>query len=171
VFALLVLALTSLMVSDELRAEPPQNTTTRLGKIADKPLFRDPTFDGAADPVVIWNRRERKWFMLYTNRRANVKDTTGVEWVHGTRIGIAESTDAGASWKYKGVADIDYGSATYTYWAPDVVYHGSTYHMYLTVVPGIFKDWNATRHRAPDKQRPAQMEVRVHVAARVRKGN
>ena len=27
--------------------------------------------DGAADPVLIWNREEKKWWMLYTQRRAN----------------------------------------------------------------------------------------------------
>ena len=115
------------------------------GKVAPKPLFRDPVYDGAADPVVVWNRRERKWYMLYTNRRAKATDAPGVEWVHGTRIGVAESADGGATWKYKGTAQIDYGPADYTHWAPDVIYHAGAYHMYLTVVPGIFKDWNATR--------------------------
>lgn len=49
-----------------------------LNLFASKPLFRDPVYDGAADPVVIWNRAERKWFMLYTNRRANVPNLRGV---------------------------------------------------------------------------------------------
>ena len=38
---------------------------------ADKPLFRDPVFDGAADPVVVWNAAVQRWWMFYTNRRAN----------------------------------------------------------------------------------------------------
>jgi hypothetical protein len=63
------------------------------GKLADKPLFRDPVYDGAADPAIIWNQKEKEWFIFYTNRRANAKDATGVTWVHGTRIGIAESSD------------------------------------------------------------------------------
>ena len=62
-------------------------------KIAAKPLFRDPVYDGAADPTIIWNQKEKKWFMFYTNRRANAKGLDGVSWVHGTRIGIAESAD------------------------------------------------------------------------------
>jgi hypothetical protein len=45
--------------------------------------------------------------MLYTNRRANAQSTKGVEWVHGSRIGIAESLDAGVTWKYIGEADIE----------------------------------------------------------------
>ena len=34
------------------------------------PLFRDPIYDGAADPVLIWNREAKEWWMIYTNRRA-----------------------------------------------------------------------------------------------------
>src|SRR3972149_1553132 len=65
------------------------------GGVAPKPLYRDPVFDGAADPVVIWNPRVERWWMFYTNRRANVPDLGGVSWVHGTPIGIAESADGG----------------------------------------------------------------------------
>jgi rhamnogalacturonan endolyase len=57
------------------------------GPIAPKPLYRDPVYDGAADPVLIWNRQRKRWWMLYTNRRANVPGLRGVSWVHGTRIG------------------------------------------------------------------------------------
>ena len=75
--------------------------------IASKPLFRDTIYDGAADPTVIWNPKEKKWFMFYTNRRANDKDSKGVSWVHGTPIGIAASTD-GAHWSYKQTCRINY---------------------------------------------------------------
>src|ERR1700760_3552173 len=68
------------------------------GSIAPKPLFRDPVHDGAADPVLVWNRKEKKWLMFYTNRRANLTNLPGVSWVHGPRIGIAESTAGGATW-------------------------------------------------------------------------
>lgn len=114
--------------------------------VAPKPLFRDPVFDGAADPVVIWNFGERKWFMFYTNRRAKMPEDEidGVNWVHGTKIGIAESRD-GAEWRYRGTANIDYGDENTTYWAPEVIYGNGSYHMYLTVVPGIFRDWSHPR--------------------------
>ncbi len=114
-------------------------------KVANKPLFRDPVFDGAADPVIIWNSKQQSWFMFYTNRRAKLEQGTGVEWVHGTQIGIAESTDGGASWNYKGTANIKYGGANVTYWAPDVIENNGKYHMFLTVVPGIFSDWKHNR--------------------------
>ncbi|WP_158989133.1 family 43 glycosylhydrolase [Mucilaginibacter sp. L196] len=115
-------------------------------KYADKPLFRDPIYDGAADPTLIWNQREKKWFMFYTNRRA--KDTVegGVAWVHGTRIGIAVSSNQGRTWKYLDTADIAYRPDTgYTFWAPEVIAYKGLYHMYVTYVPGIFKDWNHPR--------------------------
>ena len=117
------------------------------GKLAPKPLFRDPVYDGAADPVVIWNRGERKWFLFYTNRRANLPDdqVTQVTWVHGTRIGIAESSEGGATWTYRGTAEIDYGRPDFTQWAPEVIEHAGAYHMFLTIVPGIFDDWNHPR--------------------------
>ncbi len=115
------------------------------GTVAPKPLFRDPVYDGAADPVLCWNRAEGKWFMFYTNRRANVAGARGVTWVHGTPIGIAESSNGGATWTYRGQADISYGGEEVSYWAPEVIEHDGTYHMYLTFVPGIFPDWGHPR--------------------------
>ncbi len=114
------------------------------GALATKPVYRDPVFDGPTDPVLCWNKQEKKWFMFYTSRRANMPGLEGASWVHGTKIGVAESSD-GVNWKYRGTADIDYGKSDYTFWAPEIVEHDGKYHMYLTVVPGIFKDWNASR--------------------------
>lgn len=119
-------------------------STTAQNKPAPKPLFDDPIYHGAADPVIIYNKAKKKWWMLYTNRRASINDST-VQWVHGTRIGIAESKD-GKKWKYIDTANINYRpDEGYTHWAPDVVEHNGTYHMYLTYVPGTFKDWNHPR--------------------------
>jgi hypothetical protein len=119
-------------------AQPP-------GKPAPKPLFRDPIFDGAADPVLAWDRAGRKWVMFYTNRRASLTDLPGVEWVHGTRIGMAESLDGGATWNYTGTVEVPFGNPDYTHWAPEVIDFEGTYHLYLSIVPGIFRDWNAAR--------------------------
>lgn len=84
--------------------------------------------------------------MLYTNRRATLADTSGVKWVHGTRIGIAESRD-GAHWHYVDTATINYHpDQGYTFWAPDVVESNGVYHMFLTYVPGTFDNWNHPRH-------------------------
>ncbi len=113
-------------------------------RTAAKPVFDDPVYHGAADPVIIYNKAKKKWWMLYTNRRAALNDST-VQWVHGTRIGIAESKD-GVKWKYVDTCNINYRpDAGYTHWAPDVIEHNGTFHMYLTYVPGTFKDWNHPR--------------------------
>ena len=126
--------------NDETEEESiPENS------FAPKPLYRDPIYDGAADPVVIWNKAEKKWFMFYTNRRANDDSIKGVAWVHGTPIGIAESSDNGVTWTYRQDANIEYKKGEGTYWAPEVMEHDGTYHMYLTYVPGIFNDWKHPR--------------------------
>lgn len=112
---------------------------------APKPLYRDSLYDGAADPVIVWNKQQQTWYMFYTNRRANQPQLDGVTWVHGTRIGIATSKD-GANWKYLDTADIQYRPvADYTHWAPEVMEHNGLYHMYLTYVPGVFADWKHPR--------------------------
>jgi hypothetical protein len=126
------------VVPATMLGEPP-------GRIASKPLFRDPVHDGAADPVLVWNRAQKKWFMFYTNRRSNVPDLPRATYVHGTRIGVAESDEGGATWKYAGTVAIEYGESDYTHWAPEIIDDGKTYHMYLSIVPGIFADWNAPR--------------------------
>ena len=120
-----------------------------LGKPAPKPLYRDKVYDGAADPVVVWNSKVKRWWMFYTNRRANAPGLSGVAWVHGTRIGIAESKD-GSSWKYVGTANMSLpdnsGGKDVTHWAPDVIRgDDGKWHMFLTVVPGIFENWQHPR--------------------------
>lgn len=114
--------------------------------VAPKPLYRDPVHDGAADPSIIWDRRGKRWLMFYTNRRANLRlaDPKDVSWVHGTHIGIAHSRD-GARWSYGGVANVPASCTGPTLWAPNVEKIGNRYHMWVTVVPGIYRDWNAPR--------------------------
>lgn len=106
------------------------------------PLFCDPIYDGAADPTIIWNREEKSWWILYTNRRANVP-STGVTWVHGTDIGVASSTDGGQNWLYRGtISGLEFERGRNTFWAPEVIWHEGKYHMYLSYVRGIPSNWN-----------------------------
>jgi len=116
------------------------NVVGQKEKAVAKPLYDDPVYHGAADPVIIYNKQKKKWWMFYTNRRASLKDSTGVAWVHGTRIGIAESKD-GKEWKYVDTANINYRpDSGYTFWAPDIIQDAGVYHMYLTYVPGVFEN-------------------------------
>ena len=120
------------------------------GLVAAKPLYRDPVYDGAADPTIVWNPLMKQWWMYYTDRRANVPGLSGVTWVHGTPIGIAESADGGAHWQFVRLARFDlpaeYGGTNVTCWAPDLTRApDGTWQMFLTVVPGIFDNWNHPR--------------------------
>lgn len=110
------------------------------------PLFRDPVHDGAADPSIVHDEARGEWVMFYTNRRADLPlaDPKDVSWVHGTAIGVARSKD-GATWRYSGTAKIPESCTGPTLWAPEVQRFGGKWHMWLTVVPGIFADWNAPR--------------------------
>jgi len=62
----------------------PGLTAADAGAVAAKPLYRDPVYDGAADTTIIWNPLVKKWWMFYTDRRANTSGLSGVAWVHGT---------------------------------------------------------------------------------------
>jgi len=112
------------------------------------PLYRDPVFDGAADPSLVWNDQERAWWVFYTNRRANAPDAQdGVRWCHGTDIGIASSADGGRTWTYRGTAKgLEFEPGRNTFWAPCLVEHGRTYHMFLAYVRGVPADWSGDRH-------------------------
>ncbi|MCK9478195.1 MAG: glycosyl hydrolase [Firmicutes bacterium] len=103
-----------------------------------KPLYRDPIFDGASDPTVIFNRQENNWWMFYTQRRATAF-VAGASNVHGTEIGVAISYDNGRHWIYEGVLDslhIERGHNTF--WAPEIVYDGKRfYYMYVSYIHGV----------------------------------
>ena len=115
-------------------------------KEAANPLYIDPVYNGSTDPMVCYNPVTETYFMYYTSRRSNVDGLGGIESVHGSPIGIAESKDGGASWEYIGDAVIDYHpDENPTYWAPEVIWNEGIFHMYLTYVPGIFNDWSHPR--------------------------
>ena len=44
--------------------------SAEAGKVAARPLYRDPPFDAPTDPVFCYNAEQKKWFMYYTARRA-----------------------------------------------------------------------------------------------------
>ncbi len=108
--------------------------------IAPAPLYNDPIYDGAADPVLIWNREEKSWWMLYTTRRANMP-TADVSAYYGNRIGTASSSDHGQTWIFRGYLDLEFEKGWNTFWAPDVVYHEGKYHMFVVYIKGVRNHW------------------------------
>ncbi len=129
-------------VLDNLLSYEKEKNKSKSGVLAPKPAFRDPVYDGAADVAIVWNPQVSKWWMFYTNRRANQPGLPGVSWVHGTPIGIAESVD-GANWDYLGATNFENlpeecRKDSTTLWAPEVIKgDDGKWHMYLSIVPGI----------------------------------
>ena len=137
---------------------------------APAPLFDDPVWHGASDPAVVWlpgKGAHGEYWIYYTQRRATLEGAKGVEWVHGSAIGIATSAD-GLHWKYKGVAQGEWkeGEVTKslgdpvkdnaTWWAPTIFWEkgngirgggapGDRLHMFVTYVHGIFSSWTGDR--------------------------
>ncbi|MFO1050633.1 MAG: exo-alpha-sialidase [Planctomycetota bacterium] len=114
-------------------------------RIAPAPLYRDPVFDGAADPVLVHDHAHDAWRMLYTQRRAKL-DLPGVQWCHGTEIGVAESRDGGRTWTYVGTLPLSAPDAGHSFWAPDVVEQDGVFHLFVSYVPGMHSDWSGERH-------------------------
>ena len=108
-----------------------------------------------------------EYWMYYTQRRATLKNANGVDWVHGSAIGIATSAD-GLHWSYAGTVqgNIKDGDAekslsdpvkdNITWWAPTVFWGGGNgiagggqpgdeLHMFVTYVHGIFTSWTGDR--------------------------
>ncbi|HUO08378.1 MAG TPA: hypothetical protein VM008_08780 [Phycisphaerae bacterium] len=139
---------------------------------APAPLYDDPLFHGASDPAVIWlpskgPAAKGQFWMFYTQRRATLPNPNGVDWVHGSAIGIATSND-GLHWSYLDVAHGNLTDGTsqkslensvrdnVTWWAPTIFWEhgngisggggpGDTLHMFVTRVHGIFSAWTGDR--------------------------
>ena len=125
-----------LAVSPHLSAQTDQSEMN----IASAPLYNDPIYNGAADPILIWNREEKSWWMLYTARRANMP-TPDVSGYFGTRIGVASSDDHGQTWPFRGYLDLEFEKGWNTFWAPDVVYHNGVYRMFVVYIKGARSHW------------------------------
>lgn len=113
-------------------------------KLAEAPLLVDPIYGGAADPTVFWNRQEKQWWMVYTQRMHSAPGI-GVAPVHGSGLGMASSPD-GHDWLYRGTLEglaIEPGHNTF--WAPEILWVDGVYHMYVSYVQGIPINWNRGR--------------------------
>ena len=133
VFLVIYLAVLSMAVANTVKAQDAAHT-------APAPLYRDPVTDGAADPVMVWNREEKKWWMLYTQRRANV-ESPDVAYCYGNDIAVASGEDSGRTWVYRGTLNLDFEKGRNTFWAPDVVYYNGEYHMFVVYIQGVRIHW------------------------------
>lgn len=132
-------------VSPPAAVEVPEFPVARVGA----PLFDDPVWHGAADPSVIWHPERKEWWIYYTQRRAALENPKGVDWCHGSAIGIATSKD-GIEWKYDGICTGDAGLGTpmeggFSWWAPCVIHEGGQFHLFVSWVDGIYTDWTGKR--------------------------
>lgn len=106
------------------------------------PLFRDPIFDGAADPMIIRSEQNGLYYMFYTQRRAT-QHVSGVSYCYGSAIGVAESRN-GAQWHYRGALALEFSFGQNTFWAPEIVFNPADglYHMYVSYIEGIYTTWD-----------------------------
>lgn len=108
--------------------------------IPSAPWYRDPIYDGCSDPAIVWNRQEKSWWLLYTQRRAtdiNIQES----YAHGSAIGVASSTDGGASWLYRGTLDLAIEPGHNTFWSPEVFFFRGQYHMFVQYIQGVPFTW------------------------------
>ena len=105
------------------------------------PLYKDPIFNGPADPMVIRKESDGKYYMFYTQRRAN-QQVENVSYCYGCAVGVAESPN-GRDWHYRGALDLEFEFGQNTFWAPEVVYDRGTktYHMFVSYIQGVYCDW------------------------------
>lgn len=107
------------------------------------PLFVDPLYNGAADPMIIQNRQTGVYYLFYTQRRASQEVLNSVSYCYGTKIGVAECTENGGYWYYRGALDLEFEFGQNTFWAPEIIWdeQSGLYHMYVTYIRGMHVNW------------------------------
>lgn len=119
------------------QAEPPESS-----RVIPSPFFNDASYESAADPEVVWNAKEKEWWVFYTNRRMTATENRGCG---GTPIGVCASKDL-VNWRFVGYCKLDgvggEKDAPYTAWAPGIITapDGSV-HLYLTFKKGAAGFW------------------------------
>lgn len=111
------------------------------------PLFVDPIYNGAADPTIIKNEQDGKYYIFYTQRRAS-SAFYGVAYCYGSKIGVAVSEDGGGYWHYLGALDLEFEFGHNTFWAPEVIWNpeDKKYHMFVSYIRGIQHEWRGDSH-------------------------
>jgi hypothetical protein len=105
------------------------------------PLFRDPVFDGASDPVLIRNRLRALLVDALHQPASDRADEGGrVGPRERRRSGVLSTTVArpgaiGAS----STSDHEFGRNTF--WAPEVTWANDLYHVFVSYIRGVPDQW------------------------------
>lgn len=107
------------------------------------PLFRDPLYNSPADPMIIRNEQNGKFYLFYTQRRASASFAKNVAYCYGTQIGVAEAAEDGSYWFYRGALDLNFEFGLNTFWAPEIIWdpNSQLYHMYVSYIQGLHSEW------------------------------
>ncbi len=145
VIGMLLLPLAAVHAADKPRAAEKVKAADADKLFPDKdgffipraPYLYDPISKDVGDPTILFNHASGESWVFYTQRDTMKAEGSG--WYHGSDIGMQSSMFDGFSWLYRGAAE---GLNTYmpgrnTFWAPEVVYHDGTYHMYVTFRVGV----------------------------------
>lgn len=165
VLSLLVAAIVSLQMGSLCYAECPDKVTAdreannelsrsmrqpvHLYQLPDapgavaKPFFADPYYNGSCDPEIVWNEVENQWFIYYTARRATRRAATYV----GTALGVISSPNL-LHWTFRGYCSFDGKQGQPdnddTHWAPGVIVHGDSLHMFATYKDNAEPPWGGS---------------------------
>ncbi|QDU56024.1 Glycosyl hydrolases family 43 [Aeoliella mucimassa] len=105
-----------------------------------KPLFTDPHYNGSCDPEIVWNNSSQEWWIYYTARRA----TRDIAIYVGTPIGAVSSPDL-VHWTFRGYVSFDAvpgkPDMSTTFWAPGIISHGDSLHMFVTYKENAIPPW------------------------------
>lgn len=97
------------------------------------PLFIDPNYHGSCDPEIVWNQAEERYFIYYTSRRSQLQNN-----FLATPIGAISSKDL-VNWNFEGYCVFDgiggTKDANSTFWAPAIIAHNDSLHMFVTWKP------------------------------------
>jgi len=107
--------------------------TLKVRQQVSAPLFIDPNYHGSCDPEVVWNKAEQQYYIYYTSRRSKIQDN-----FVATPLGVISSKDL-ISWKFEGYCKFDgiggVKDASSTFWAPAIIAHNDSLHMFVTWKP------------------------------------
>ena len=102
------------------------------------PFVYDPVVQDLGDPTILFNHDTGRAWIFYTQRPHWKIEGPG--WYHGGPVGMLSSEYNGFSWLYRGTAeglDGAFEPGRNGFWAPEVIYHGGKYHMYVTFQRGV----------------------------------